>query len=423
MGREASATVRALLRCLRQVSSESPRCGLGSWPAGAWGSPLCLTSRRGARRGVRSASSGWTSALVQRTDRLTRVDPDPAVPFSLSGSARSFARRMSGRGRKGSDEPSRDAPAHRVNDQITARQIRLVVDLDDRDARAAANEASNADPPSATDSDSDSSASSSTASRSTHEVLSTLVALRRARLAGLDLVEVNARADPPVCRLMRYDSFRYAQKQREREGRRAAVERRRADTVKELKLTARIGPNDVRVKADKARKFLTSGQVSAIDKQLEKLQKETGFKLRVLCQAYPETPGLAIKDYWGVDANSIVMVVDKGQKGTANILNFNVGDNLKLPLPNQFWTRLRSTFGNTFFVRENGEDVAIRRAIDTVDYCLRDELGCVDVPMTFKNPEKAMYGDQDPATKLFGDTPAKGLFDGVNDAAEKLFGA
>ena len=264
MGREASATVRALLRCLRQVSSESPRCGLGSWPAGAWGSPLCLTSRRGARRGVRSASSGWTSALVQRTDRLTRVDPDPAVPFSLSGSARSFARRMSGRGRKGSDEPSRDAPAHRVNDQITARQIRLVVDLDDRDARAAANEASNADPPSATDSDSDSSASSSTASRSTHEVLSTLVALRRARLAGLDLVEVNARADPPVCRLMRYDSFRYAQKQREREGRRAAVERRRADTVKELKLTARIGPNDVRVKADKARKFLTSGHKVAL---------------------------------------------------------------------------------------------------------------------------------------------------------------
>ena len=93
----------------------------------------------------------------------------------------------------------------------------------------------------------------------THEVLSVLVALRRAKQAGLDLVEVNARADPPVCRLMRYDSFRYARKQKEREGRRAAVERRRADTVKELKLTARISPNDMRVKADKAQKFLANG--------------------------------------------------------------------------------------------------------------------------------------------------------------------
>lgn len=106
-------------------------------------------------------------------------------------------------------------------------------------------------------------------------------------------------------------------------------------------------------------RFLTSGQVTAVDKQLAALEKATGVKLRLLCQAYPKTPGLAIKDYWGVDGQTIVMVVDKGAKGTANILNFNVGEGIKLSLPNQFWTRLQSTFGTTFFVRDNGEDVAI----------------------------------------------------------------
>lgn len=146
-------------------------------------------------------------------------------------------------------------------------------------------------------------------------------------------------------------------------------------------------------------KFLTKGEVKNVQKLTEKLEQATGFKLRVLTQQYPDTPGLAIKDYWKVDEKSVVMVVDKGsgyskRKGTlVNILNFNVGDAVKFNLPDTFWTRVQSTFGNAFFVKENGEDIAILRAIDTIDYCLRSEF-CTDVPTEFKNPSQTFQKSQ-----------------------------
>lgn len=43
--------------------------------------------------------------------------------------------------------------------------------------------------------------------------------------------------------------------------------------------------------------------------------------------------------------------------------------------------------------------------------------------MRFKDPSKAMYGDQDPASKLFGNQPGKDLFEGISKGAEKVFGA
>lgn len=54
--------------------------------------------------------------------------------------------------------------------------------------------------------------------------------------------------------------------------------------------------------------FLTDGEESRIKQRLENLEKDTGIKLRVLAQNYPQTPGLAIKDYWGVDDDTVVFV-------------------------------------------------------------------------------------------------------------------
>ena len=37
--------------------------------------------------------------------------------------------------------------------------------------------------------------------------------------------------------------------------------------------------------------MMTAGQAKKMDEKLGKLQKDTGYKVRVLTQAYPETPG------------------------------------------------------------------------------------------------------------------------------------
>lgn len=133
-------------------------------------------------------------------------------------------------------------------------------------------------------------------------------------------------------------------------------------------------------------KFLTSGQAKRMNELLAALERDTGFRVRVLCQNYPNTPGLAIRDYWDLgkegqkDDRYIVMVVDQFG-GRGNALNFNVGDGVKLNLPNAFWTRLAGKYGTTFYVRDNGLDLAITNAIEAIVTCLRsEEEYCVNVP-------------------------------------------
>lgn len=133
-------------------------------------------------------------------------------------------------------------------------------------------------------------------------------------------------------------------------------------------------------------KFLTAGQAKRLDQMLRALERDTGFRVRVLCQAYPNTPGLAIRDYWDLgkegqkDDKYVVLVVDQFG-GRGNVLNFNVGEGVKFALPNVFWTRLQAKYGTTFYVRDNGIDLAITNAMDAIVSCLRSEdQFCVAVP-------------------------------------------
>lgn len=109
-------------------------------------------------------------------------------------------------------------------------------------------------------------------------VIATRDALETARQRGLDLVEVQPNAVPPVCRLMDYGRFRYEESRKERES------RKRAKTValKEIRMKPKIGEHDVETKARNARRFLTAGdrvKVSVRFRGRENLHPEIGRDL------------------------------------------------------------------------------------------------------------------------------------------------
>lgn len=122
-------------------------------------------------------------------------------------------------------------------------------------------------------------------------------------------------------------------------------------------------------------KALTSVQEEELAKNLDKFEAETGWKLRVLTQ-YDRTPGLAVKNFWGLDDHSVLLVADP--RG-GNLLNFSVGDDLYELLPRTFWIELQTRFGNQFFVREHGEDQAILQSLQSIETCL-GQGGCRVVP-------------------------------------------
>ncbi len=120
---------------------------------------------------------------------------------------------------------------------------------------------------------------------------------------------------------------------------------------------------------------LTSVQEGKLAKELEEFEAETGWKLRVLTQV-DRTPGIAVKEFWGLDEKSVLLVADS--RG-GNLLNFNVGRALYQFLPRTFWVELQTRYGNQFFVRDNGEDQSILQSLSSIETCLRRD-GCRVVP-------------------------------------------
>jgi translation initiation factor IF-3 len=76
-----------------------------------------------------------------------------------------------------------------------------------------------------------------------------------ARAAELDLVEVADQANPPVCRIMDYGTYKYEAAQRAKESRRKSSN----ISVKEMKYRPKIGIGDFDTKTRKVEQFLGEG--------------------------------------------------------------------------------------------------------------------------------------------------------------------
>ncbi len=139
-------------------------------------------------------------------------------PLTEAGKLLTFLEEKRIKGRRKSGRPEKEVRA-RVNEQIRIKEVR-VIGADGEQAG----------------------------------ILATAVAQEMADEAGLDLVEVSASADPPVCRIMDYGKYRYEQSKKQQE----AKKKQTVIEVKEIKLRPKTEKHDLDFKLKNIKKFLAA---------------------------------------------------------------------------------------------------------------------------------------------------------------------
>ncbi|MCB1532676.1 MAG: translation initiation factor IF-3 [Alphaproteobacteria bacterium] len=116
--------------------------------------------------------------------------------------------------------PRRTDDGPRINDQITASEVRVVDENGEMKG-----------------------------------VMSVADGVKLAEAAGLDLVEVSPNAAPPVCKILDYGKYKYEQQKKAAEARK----KQKIIDLKEVKIRPGIEEHDYQVKMRNARRFLEKG--------------------------------------------------------------------------------------------------------------------------------------------------------------------
>lgn len=132
-------------------------------------------------------------------------------------------------------------------------------------------------------------------------------ALRLAREADLDLVEVAPDSQPPVCKLMDYGKFKYEAAQKVREARKNQVN----TVLKTVRFGLKIDDHDLETKVSQVRKFLRGGdkvKVMVVFRGREQSRPEMGVKLlQRLAESVVEFG--SVESTPSIDGRNMVMVI------------------------------------------------------------------------------------------------------------------
>jgi translation initiation factor IF-3 len=106
-------------------------------------------------------------------------------------------------------------------------------------------------------------------------IVPTAQALEMAREAGMDLVEVADKERPPVCKIMDFGKFKYAQSKK-------SHQKTHQQKLKEIRVRPKTGDHDIQTKINQAREFLDHNdkvQVNVLFRGREMQHIEEGHRV------------------------------------------------------------------------------------------------------------------------------------------------
>lgn len=145
-------------------------------------------------------------------------------------------------------------------------------------------------------------------------IMPTIQALRRAESVSLDLVEVQPRAKPPVCKIMDYGKYKYETSRKLAESKK----KQQQIELKEVKFRPKTGEHDFDVKVKNLKRFLekgNKGKVTVMFRGREIVHPDIGREmLNRVIQVLGDDA--TIEQHPRLEGRQMVMIVAPGRNAT-----------------------------------------------------------------------------------------------------------